>query len=109
VVLDLAAVLELQDVYDVAFNDFEAVGIHPAVPIPSDNVGQYLIPGPTPVETAPQYAEYWSAGSGWQMAPHHDEDLNRYYLGRLDLPWDHLAVSLVTRDRHWVAGLRTLR
>lgn len=109
VVLDLAAVLELQDVYDVAFNDFEAVGIHPAVPIPRDNVGQYLVPGPTPVETAPKYAEYWSAGSGWQMAPHHDEDVNRYYLGRLGLPWDHLAVSLVTRDRHWVAGLRALR
>jgi hypothetical protein len=32
----------------------------------------------------------------------------RYFLGRLDLLWDHLAVSLVTRDRHWVAGLRAI-
>jgi hypothetical protein len=108
VVLDLAATFELPDVYDVAFNDIEAVGICPAVPIPNDDAGQYLISGPVPVETAPKYAEYRSEGSGWRMAPHHDEDVNRYYLGRLGVLWDHLAVSLVTRDRHWVAGLRAL-
>jgi hypothetical protein len=42
------------------------------------------------------------------MASHHDEDLTRFYLGRLGYLWDHLSLSLVTRDRHWVAGLRGL-
>jgi hypothetical protein len=108
VVLDLAAALELPDVYDVAFNDFEAVSVSPAVPIPEDDVGQYLVTGPVPLDTAPRYVEHWSEGSEWRMAPHHDDDLSRYFLGRLNLLWDHLALSLVTRDRHWVAGLRAL-
>jgi hypothetical protein len=81
VVLDLAAALELPDVYDDAFNDFKAVDIDPEVPIPNDDVGQYLISGPgvrIPRDTAPRYAEDWGEGSEWRMAPRHDDDLNRY-------------------------------
>lgn len=111
VVLDLAAALELGDVYDVAYNDITAVGAHPAVPLPNDDIGQYLITGPgvnVPLDTSPRYAERWADGEDWRMAPHHDGDVDRYYLGRHGRYWDHLALSLVTRDRHWVAADRRL-
>jgi len=30
------------------------------------------------------------------MAPHHDDDLSHYYLGRLGRLWDYLAICNVT-------------
>jgi hypothetical protein len=42
------------------------------------------------------------------MASHHDDDLGRYYLGRIARLWDYLAICVVTRDRHWVAAIRSL-
>jgi hypothetical protein len=109
VILDLAALLELPDVYDLAFNDIAAVDAFPAVPIPNDDVDQYLVTGAIPLDTSPRYAEHWRDGDDWRMAPHHDDDVERYYLGRLGRFWDHLTLSIVTRDRHWVAGLRALQ
>lgn len=111
-VLDLAAAFELPDVYDVAFNDIEAAGLTPVVPLPNDDSSQYLVSGRTvnvPLNTSPKYAEQFSDGAEWRMAPHHDDDLSRYFLGRIDHLWDALAISIVTRDRHWVALLRALR
>jgi hypothetical protein len=111
VVLDLFAALELPEVYEIAFNDFDAVDVT-LVPLPNDDVSQYLVAGAgvdVPVNTSPKYAEKWDEGEGWKMAAHHDDDLTRYYLGRIDRLWDALAVSLVTRDRHWVALIRAMR
>jgi hypothetical protein len=108
VILDLAALLELPDVYDLAFNEVAAVDASPEVPIPNDDVAQYLV-GAIPLDTSPRYAEHWSDRAGWEMAPHHDDDVQQYYLGRLGRYWDQLTLSVVTRDRHWVAGLRALR
>jgi hypothetical protein len=42
------------------------------------------------------------------MAPHYAQKVEQSYLGRLDRLWDQLAVSAVTRDRHWIAAIRTL-
>jgi hypothetical protein len=73
---------------------------------------QYLIAGSgidVPMNTSPKYAETWDEGDGWRMAAHHDEDLARYYLGRIHRIWDALTLSLVTRDRHWVALIRAMR
>jgi hypothetical protein len=111
VILDLASALELPELYDVAYNDIEAVGASPAVPLPNDDVSQYLVAGEgvnVPLDTSPRYAEKWSESDGWRMAAHQDDDRGRFLLGRLERFWDQLAVSLVTRDRHWVAGFRAL-
>jgi hypothetical protein len=111
VVLDMAAALELRDVYDVAFNDIAAVDLTPVVPVPNDDASQYLVSGrgvDVPLNTSPKYAEQFEAGDGWRMAAHHDDDLSRYFLGRNGRLWDALSLSIVTRDRHWVALLRVL-
>lgn len=60
------------------------------------------------LDTSPKYAEQWGEGDGWQMASHHDDDMSRYYLGRLDRVWDFVAICSVTRDRHCVAAIRVL-
>ena len=109
VVLDVAAAFELRDVYNVAFNDIAAVDLTPVVPLPKDDGSQYLVSGrdvDVPLNTSPKYAQ--SAGDGWRTAAHHDDDLSRYLLGRAGHLWDALSLSIVTRDRHWVALLRAL-
>ncbi len=109
VLLDLCAAFELPNSYDVAYNDISAVDATPQVPMPNDDVGQYLAAdADVPLDTSPRYSESWAGGEGWRMAPHHDEDLDRFYLGRIGRFWDHLAISLVLRDRHWVACIRAL-
>jgi hypothetical protein len=90
VVLDLSAALELRALYDVAFNDIIAVDLTPLVPQPNDDVGQYLVAGrgiDIPINTSPKYTEKSEAGDGWTMADHHDDDLTRYYLGRISRTW----------------------
>ena len=111
VLLDLAAVLQDADLYDLAYNEIAAVDIRPFVTLPRDDVNQYLTAGhgvDVPVNTSPKYAEQYAEGDGWRMAAHHDDDVSRYYLGRLGYFWDHLTLSIVSRDRYWVAGLRRL-
>jgi hypothetical protein len=110
-VLDLAAVLEESELYDLAYNEVAALEIRPFLALPRDDVGQYMTTGhgiDVPLNTSPNYAEYFSDGSEWRMASHHDDDLDRYYLGRVGRVWDQLCISIVTRDRHWVAGWRHL-
>lgn len=109
IVLDLAAALELASLYDDARNDFLAVDAGLGVPLPRDDDAQYQVArADVPFDTSPKYAEQWSAGDEWRMALHHDEDLTRYFLGRIGRAWDHLAITCVTRDRHWVAAIRAL-
>jgi hypothetical protein len=108
IALDLAAALELSDVYDDVRNDFLAVGAFPFVPLPQDDPDQYKVGGNVPIDTAPKYAEDWTRGDEWRMAPHHTQTTEQFYLGRIGRPWDQLAVSAVTRDRHWVSAIRVL-
>lgn len=111
VLLDLAALLEEAELYDLAFNEITALDITPFLTIPRDDASQYLATGhgvDVPINTSPNYREYFAHGEEWRMASHHDDVLARYYLGRVDRPWDYLALSIVCRDRHWVAALRAL-
>lgn len=111
VLLDLAAALELPALYDLAFNEAAALDVRPMVTLARDDVDQYLVTGQgvrVPVNTSPRYVEYWTEGAEWRMAPHHDDDLSRYYLGRAGFVWDTLAINSLLRDRHWVAAMRRL-
>lgn len=109
VLLDLAAALELSELYDTVINDVLAVGAIPIVPTLSDDLGQYTIDNPgITYDTSPKYAESWESGDGWRMAAHHDDDLARLYLGRHWRSWDWMAIGVALRDRHWVASIRDL-
>jgi hypothetical protein len=109
VILDLAAALELTSFYNDARNDFVASDVSLGVPLPRDDDAQYqVVRADVPLDTSPKYAEQWSDGDGWRMSSHHDDDVSRFYLGRIDRVWDFIAICSVTRDRHWVAGIRAL-
>lgn len=109
VTLDLTSALELSTLYDDAANDFAASDVGLAVPLPRDDDAQYQVArAELLLDTSPKYAEQWAKGDQWRMASHHDADLSRYYLGRLDRVWDWVAICSVTRDRHWVAAIRAL-
>jgi hypothetical protein len=108
VVLDLSAALELSSVYDDVRNDFLASDVSLGVPLPRDDDAQYQITRSDLIDTSPNYADEWSEGDEWRMAPHHDGDVRRYYLGRIGRIWDYLAICSVTRDRHSVAAIRAM-
>jgi hypothetical protein len=109
VILDLAAAFELPELYDLAYNDIAAVGVTPLVPLPNDDVDQYLGGNAdVPVDTSPRYAETWADGEGGVVAAHQGEATERYYLVRIGRAWDQLAMSVLLRDRHSMSAIRTL-
>jgi Restriction endonuclease len=109
ITLDLAAALELSSLYDDARNDFLASDVGLGVPLPRDDDAQYQVArADVPIDTSPKYTDQWRDGDDWRMASHHDEDLGRYYLGRIGRVWDYVAICCVTRDRHWVAAIRAI-
>jgi hypothetical protein len=58
--LDLAALLEDDELYDLAYNEVAALDIRPFVALPRDDVSQYMATGhgiDVPLNTSPQYAE----------------------------------------------------
>jgi hypothetical protein len=106
VVLDLAAVLEMGDLFNVARNEFLAVDIVLPVVEAPDTPVQYLAGGDGLCYTANmEFADDWKPTDGWKVAPHHQRALTSY-LARIGRPWDLLAVSAVLRDRHFVEALR---
>ena len=109
IVLDLAAVLEISDIYELARNDFLAVRAMPSVLEGVDTAGQYLIDaGDLRFEPNMPYKDKWEPQDGWKVAPHHLRGPASLYLERVGRLWDQLAVVSVLRDRHFVASLRLI-
>jgi hypothetical protein len=106
VVLDLAAVLEMGDLFDEARNEFLAVNIVVPVMEALDTPTQYTAGGDGLSYTANmEFADTWNPTDGWKVAPHHQR-ARTSYLARIGRPWDLLAVSSVLRDRHFVEVVR---
>jgi hypothetical protein len=107
VVLDLAAILKMNEVFELAVNDFLAVKAMPTVVEVGDTPGQYVL-NAEDIRSEPnmQYCETWAPVDEWKLAPHHKRGPLAYYLQRIGRPWDHLAVSAVLRDRHFLPTCR---
>jgi hypothetical protein len=107
ITLDLAALLEMEEVYELARNDFLAVEASPSILEAEDTNGQYLLEGANcSLEPSMSYEDKWNPRDGWKVAPHHFRTPESYYLNRVGRPWDHLAVSAVLRDRHFLPSCR---
>jgi hypothetical protein len=108
VVLDLAAMLEMGHLFQAARNDFLAVNAMACVVEAQDTNGQYIHgASDTRYEPNMQYSEQWNPTDGWKVAPHHNRGPASYYLERVNRLWDHLAVSAVLRDRHFISSCRS--
>jgi hypothetical protein len=102
VVLDLAAMLQLGDVFDLVNNDFMAVALFPSVIEAPDSEAQYILLSNDLAFTANmEYEDTWVPLDNWKVAPHHRRAKTDYYLQRIGRYWDHLALSSVLRDRHF--------
>jgi hypothetical protein len=109
VVLDLASVLGMSDIFEIARNEFLAVDAEPSVVEAGDTPSQYLQHGPDlTLEPYMVYEQIWAPVDGWKTAPHHKREPEDYYLGRIGRLWDHLAVRAVLRDRHFSVSSRSL-
>ncbi len=109
IVLDLAAVLETVDIYELARNDFLAVRAMPSVLEVADTAGQYVIDaGDLRFEPNMPYKDKWEPQDGWKVAPHHLRGPASLYLERVGRVWEQLAVVSVLRDRHFVRSLRRI-
>jgi len=107
VVLDLASMFEMKELFELAINDFLAV--HAVLPVVEvgDVSNQYVLGGENiRYEPNMEYPITWTPMDGWKVAPHHKRAPGAYYLQRIGRPWDHLAVSAVLRDRHFLPTCR---
>jgi hypothetical protein len=107
VVLDLAAVLGLGDLFNTARNEFLAVDLVPTMVESPDTTAQYVLrSGELSFTPNVEYLESWQPQDGWRVAPHHRRARSDYYLQRTARYWDHLALSSVLRDRHYLETCR---
>jgi hypothetical protein len=102
-VLDLCSVLEDEDLFNVARNEFLAVNICPPVLEVDDDRAQYSIDSSGQrYEPNIPYQEQWRPSENWKVAPHHNRGPERRYPESTGGIWDQLAISCVVRDRHFV-------
>jgi len=107
VVLDLAAILGLGDLFNTARNEFLAVDLVPTMIESPDTTAQYkLLSGELSFTPNVEYVESWQPQDGWKVAPHHKRARSDYYLQRMARYWDHLALSSILRDRHYLETCR---
>jgi hypothetical protein len=103
VVLDLAAIIGLGDVFETTINEFLAVELFPTMIESPDSTAQYVLQGGELSFTSNvEYVQSWQPQDGWKVASHHKRARSDYYLQRTGRYWDHLALSFVLRDRHYL-------
>jgi hypothetical protein len=103
VLVDVAAVLGMRELYDDIRNDTLAVGAVPSAVDADDVRGQYLRSGTGVRRVMPDYAMTWPADG--PVADHHLLAVDSFELGREGRFWDQLAVQAVLRDRNRIPAL----
>jgi hypothetical protein len=103
IVLDLAALCGMADVYKTARNEYLAVGAFACVVESDDRLSQYRADD-TSLRFEPNvpYRDELSDNLT-DTAPHYARQLKERYLERIGRPWDLLAVSAFLRDRHFLS------
>jgi hypothetical protein len=107
--LDLCAVLEEGELYDLARNEFLAVHIYLPVLEFDDCPAHYCVASAGQrYEPNVVYEETWDPLDEWKVAPHHKRGPDFFYPESTGSAWDQMAISCVTRDRHFVRTWRRL-
>ena len=108
IVLDLAALCGMDDVYKTARNEFLAVDALAAVLESSDDGSQHRADDPSLryEPNMPYRAEL--PENLLDTAPHYARQLQDRYLQRIGRPWDLLAVSAFLRDRHFLSAIHSM-
>jgi len=108
-ILDLCSVLEDEELFNLARNEFLAVGINLPVLEVDDGPEQYSIDSRGQrYEPNMPFEEHWRPSEEWKVAPHHKRGPDRFYPEEVGEIWDQFALSCVVRDRHFVRSWRRL-
>jgi hypothetical protein len=107
VLLDLAAVLGLEHLYNDIHNDTLVVGAVPFVTLADTADALYRRFGDGVRRLMPTYVDEWP-GDGRPVAEHHIASNAQLELEERARYWDQLAVQAVLRDRHHIAVLRAV-
>ena len=109
IVLDLAAITEDGELYNLARNEFLATGITSCLLETPDTPAQYVSDSSEMTwEANAPFADEWQPQDGWMTAPHHDRSREPFWAQQIGALWDHLAVCMVLRDRHFIGSCRQL-
>jgi len=107
-VLDAVSVLQRSDLYELALNEYLAVGASPYVIEVPDNTDQYTRDGSTiTCEVNPAYDQQWDPNG--PTAAHHRRCPDAYQLVSRGRVWEHLALTAVLRDRWFTSTMRKFR
>lgn len=108
-VLDLASVLELEDVFDDARHEFLAVELVPELRYPPSGRDAWLRDGPgLRQELNPPYVESYAETPDWHTAPHHRRGPAELWPVAVGLEWEALAACGLLRDRFDAVLLRAV-
>lgn len=106
-ILDLVSVFGRGDLYELAVNEFLAVGVLPDVFEVEDNRDQTIRDGGTVTRQVNwAHDDSWSPTNGWKTAAHHRRSPDPYALAARNRAWDHLALVAVLRDRMFATTQR---
>lgn len=108
VFLDLCAFLGIRRLYAFVRDDFRGLKMSISVVTTPDTQGQYVLDSSDVAhELNAHYAD--ELPDEWtRAAPHLPSAAAPRYLQSVHRSWDHLAVSAVLRDRHFVCGWSSL-
>jgi len=108
-VLDLAAVFERGELFDLLRNEFLAVGVIPEVVQAADDAGLYRRDGEGVAKTwNDTYEDTGTPRDSWKVAAHHLQSPEAYSLDREGRSWELLAISAVLRDRWFLPSMRNI-
>jgi hypothetical protein len=108
-ILDLCSVLQEGEMYDLARNEFLAVGICLPILEVDDAPAQYCVHSAGQrFESNTPYEEQWRPLHEWKVAPHHKRGPECHYPEAIGGPWNQIAISCAIRDRHFVKSWRRL-
>jgi hypothetical protein len=103
-VLELAAALRCTSVYRQLRVDFASAGVMPRVLTTEDSYDQYLLDGSS-VSIGSNVRYLDAVPDDWtDIATHLSHAIQPRWLQTEGRSWDHLAVSSVLRDRHFICG-----
>jgi len=108
VLLDLAAALEMAQVYDSIVNEVMAVRMFPSLVTANEGPGFYQDNfGDVFIEPWVQYDGHYADHDGWQCSEPH-RNMVPCFLERIGRPWDLMALSSALRDRWFPLAWRAI-
>lgn len=107
IIIDLSALLELNDLYEDVLNDIHAVSAYPCNVEVKNTIGKYVIDGDAIYTPVVRYKDKLVKGESWRAVPPQTDD-EESFCYQNDLWWELISVSAVTRDRHFINDLRKI-